>query len=98
MNGDEIYRYSNTLLVSFNNRILIREAAATREAAITPPAETFVTPRSEGSMDTIVMRPPAAYRARPLADNKRHERVVVREWGGFSLRLRLTRAQLADVS
>jgi hypothetical protein len=62
-------RYSNTLLVSLNNRISIREAAATTEVSIRSPAVTFaVTPLFEDGMDTITMQPPAAHKEMFPAD------------------------------
>jgi hypothetical protein len=61
--GNIVGRYSNTLLVSLNNRISIREAAATTEVSIRSPAVTFaVTPLFEDGMDTITMQPQAAHK------------------------------------
>ncbi|KAF8498151.1 hypothetical protein F5888DRAFT_1803073 [Russula emetica] len=49
---DKPARYSNTLLVSFNNRISIRNAVAGTPAASRSTAIAFaVTPRSDGSTD-----------------------------------------------
>jgi hypothetical protein len=51
--SDVFGRYSNTLLASLNNRISIREAAATNEVSIKSTAITFtVPPLSEEGMDT----------------------------------------------
>jgi hypothetical protein len=73
---DDLDRYSNTLLVSLNNRISVRESVATNGLRFrTQP----VTSIGEYSADAMVMTPPAAnaYKARTLADNEEHERVVV---------------------
>jgi hypothetical protein len=78
--GDIFCRYSNTLLVSLNNRISIREAAATKEVSIKTPVVTFaVTPPSEDSTDGIAMEPSAAHEAMSLGDNEGHERLAVRQ-------------------
>ncbi|KAH9952923.1 hypothetical protein BGW80DRAFT_1469118 [Lactifluus volemus] len=68
--------YSNTFLVSLNNRISIREAAAINGVEVISPDVALALPRSTDSSDTIVTRPPAAYSARSLTDSKWHERVV----------------------
>ena len=78
--GDVFCRYSNTLLVSLNNRISIREAAATKEVSIKSTVVTFaVTPLSEDSMDSIAMGPSAAHKATSLGDNEGAERVAVHQ-------------------
>ncbi|KAI0252240.1 hypothetical protein BJV78DRAFT_1360982 [Lactifluus subvellereus] len=89
--------YSNTLLVSLNNRISIREAAATRRVTIVRSSAVIspVTPRSGG--DTMIKGLPVVYKTRSLASNEGHERVVVGEWRGFSLRLWIT-PRLAGVA
>jgi hypothetical protein len=92
---DDFGRYSNTLLVSLNNRISIRE---TMEVANRSPAEsreTFpVTPLSQDSMDSIIQMTPTASQT----DSEKHEGVVVGEWCGFSLRLWLTHVQLTGIT
>ena len=73
-------RYSNTLLVSLNNRISIREAVATKEVSIKPTVVTFpVIPLSEDSTDAIAMEPSAAHEAMSLGDNEGHERSAIRQ-------------------
>jgi hypothetical protein len=76
---DDLDRYSNTLLVSLNNRISIRESVATDGVGFRTRPVTSTSPRSEHSADTMFMRPPAAIgcKARILADNEEHEKVVV---------------------
>jgi len=71
--------YSNTLLVSLNNRISIREATATEKTSIKTSVVTFaVTPFSEDGVDTIAMKLPTAHRTMSLADEG-HERVAVHQ-------------------
>jgi len=78
--NDVFGRYSNTLLVSLNNRISIREAAATEKMSIKTSVVTFaVTPLSEDGVDSIAVKPPTAHRAMSLADSERHERVAVHQ-------------------
>jgi hypothetical protein len=76
---DELDRYSNTLLVSLNNRISIRESVATSGLTFRTLPVTSIGHRSEHSSDAMIMRPPAAkaYKARTLADNEEHEKMVV---------------------
>ena len=73
------HRYSNTLLVSLNNRISIRKAAdtgvSTRPLAVTFP----VTPLSEDSRDAIAMTPLPTHRTMSLADNEEHVKVAVHQ-------------------
>ncbi|KAI0252244.1 hypothetical protein BJV78DRAFT_1203842 [Lactifluus subvellereus] len=70
--------YSNTLLVSLNNRISIRETAANAEVEIESPDVTFpVTPGSQDSVDSMIPMPPTAHKGGSLADSEKHERVVV---------------------
>ncbi|KAH9969361.1 hypothetical protein BGW80DRAFT_1447218 [Lactifluus volemus] len=71
--------YSNTLLVSLNNRISIRESVATSGLTFRTLPVTSIGHRSEHSSDAMIMRPPAAkaYKARTLADNEEHEKMVV---------------------
>jgi hypothetical protein len=74
---DELDRYSNTLLVSLNNRISIRESVANGGARFRTQPVTSTGPRSEHSADATITKPPTAYKARTLADNEEHERMVV---------------------
>jgi hypothetical protein len=49
-------RYSNTLLVSFNNRISIRDTSEARGVVIDCQVETIPDrARSEATMDTIIL-------------------------------------------
>ncbi|KAI0252246.1 hypothetical protein BJV78DRAFT_1374020 [Lactifluus subvellereus] len=91
--------YSNTLLVSLNNRVSIREAAASKRETSRSPRMTFaITVRSESSTDSMIPRPPAAYKAGSLADSETDKRVVIGKLCGFLLCLWITRAQLADIT
>ena len=74
---DDLDRYSNTLLVSLNNRISIRESVATNGVRFKTSPVTSTGSRSEHSAENMIMRPPAAYKARTLADKEEHEKVVV---------------------
>jgi len=59
--------YSNTLLVSLNNRISIRKEAATRGIANRPPAMTLATtPGQNSNMNVAIMEiraPPSTYKS-----------------------------------
>ena len=79
MYSDDFCRYSNTLLVSLNNRISIREEAATKGVSVrSPPTDLQFVPRSGGSIETMIMQPLAAHEGTSLAD-KENERVVIIE-------------------
>jgi hypothetical protein len=94
MYSDGFGRYSNTLLVSLNNRISIREAMGVANRSLDESRETFpVTPGSQDTMDSIVQMTPTS----SLADSEKHEGAVVGEWRGFSLPLWLTPVQLAGI-
>jgi hypothetical protein len=74
---DDLDRYSNTLLVSLNNRISIRGSVAANELRFRTQSITSTSPLSEHSANAMITRPPTAYNARTLAENEEHERVVV---------------------
>ncbi|KAI9452257.1 hypothetical protein F5148DRAFT_515311 [Russula earlei] len=72
--------YSNTLLVSLNNRILIREKTAS-EGAIHSPVSTFpsTTSRSEATTDIILMdmqKPLQTLKVHPLGKHNISERII----------------------
>ena len=63
---DILGRYSNTLLVSLNNRISIRNVAATRGIANRTQAITLGMPRFDSNTDIAIMeveRPSATYKS-----------------------------------
>jgi len=66
--------YSNTLLVSLNNRISIRDAACTRGIANRPPGITLATRPCQGSNGNITImeigQPPATYKISDISDSK----------------------------
>ncbi|KAI9435806.1 hypothetical protein H4582DRAFT_1968840 [Lactarius indigo] len=67
--------YSNTLLVSLNNRISIRDSMASR-GAIRSPAGTFPgSGRSEGTSD-IVLMDLEKQKAHPLGERDAHGRII----------------------
>ncbi|KAH9039094.1 hypothetical protein EDB85DRAFT_2084857 [Lactarius pseudohatsudake] len=68
--------YSNTLLVSLNNRISIRESMASR-GAIRSPAGTFPgsSARSEGTSD-IVLMDLEKQKSHPLGERTVHDKVI----------------------
>jgi hypothetical protein len=84
---DDLDRYSNTLLVSLNNRISIRESVANGGVRFRTQPVTSTCPRSEHSSEATITMPLTAYKTRTPADNKEHERMVVlvtRESSSFS--------------
>ena len=87
--SDDFGRYSNTLLVSLNNRASSREAVARKKETAKPLGITFaITVHSEGISDSpMIPRPPAAFKTRSLADSETDERVVVGKWLGCSFLL-----------
>jgi hypothetical protein len=59
---DNLDRYSNTLLVSLNNRISIREAAAIKEVEmISLAVEPLVTSQSGSDMGSTIESLPNSY-------------------------------------
>jgi hypothetical protein len=63
---DDLARYSNTLLVSLNNRISLREAIAINEVEVISVALKplqVAASQSGSNMDSSIERPPIAYKA-----------------------------------
>ncbi|KAI0287415.1 hypothetical protein BC826DRAFT_1108468 [Russula brevipes] len=75
-------RYSNTLLVSLNNRISIRDTSVAHRGAVRSPAgmcPTSSTARSEATTDIVLMdidKSPEAFKVRTLEAFDSRERII----------------------